>query len=303
MNNLGRHAVLEAYERIHKYVHRTPVITSRSLSEEVGAELFFKCENMQRAGAFKVRGAMNAVLSLDPAITMVATHSSGNHGAALALAARETGRKAYVVMPENSAAVKRDAVARYGATVVACGPSLADRESKLEALVASTGATFIPPYDDVHIIVGQGTAALELIDEVGELDQIWIPVGGGGLASGTVLAADGGTVIGAEPELARDAFEAMELGVRQPAMPPRTVADGLRTSLGEITFDVLYQNKTQIVLACEEGILDAMKLIWARTKLVVEPSAAVPLAAMIENPGVAWGRVGIVLTGGNIEPN
>lgn len=295
--------MLEAHERIQKYVHRTPVISSRSLSDEVGAELFFKCENMQRAGAFKARGAMNAVLSLDAAITVVATHSSGNHGAALALAARETGRQAFVVMPENSAMVKREAVARYGATVVPCGPLLTDRESKLEALIASTGAIFIPPYDDCRIIAGQGTAALELIDEVGELDQIWIPVGGGGLASGTVLAAEGITVIGAEPELARDAFDSMALGTRQPAMPPRTVADGLRTSLGDITFNVLYQNKMRIVLACEERILEAMNRIWVRTKLVVEPSAAVPLAAMIENPGIAQGRVGVVLSGGNIEPS
>lgn len=298
---MGRAEVEEAHRRIEDCIDRTPVVECVGLGEKLGVTLYLKCENLQRTGAFKLRGATNAVLSLDDSVSAVATHSSGNHGAALAYAATTNGLKAFVVMPETASAKKRAAVVEYGGEVIPCGPNLVNRETKLAEVIAETGATFIPPYNDERIIAGQGTAALELIDEVQDLDQIWVPVGGGGLASGTVWAAGKHVeVIGTEPELAKDAHLSMQAGEIIPALPPATIADGLRTSLGDVTFSILYENRTRILLASEAGIASARELIHEHTDMNVEPSAAAPLAAMLENPGVASGRVAIILSGGNV---
>ena len=281
-------------------MHRTPILTSRTLDAELGARLFFKCENLQRVGAFKIRGATNTVRQLPRQVQTVATHSSGNHGAALALAAREVGLGAFIVVPSDARAAKRSAIERYGARVVECQPTLEARTSTLERIVQETGATFVPPYDHPHIIAGAGTAALELLEECGPLDQIWVPVGGGGLAAGTALAADASDVILAEPELARDAKDSLEAGELRPPMPPRTIADGLRTGLGNLNFDILQRRRCRVPLATESSIEHWTAHIAQVMKIVIEPSAATTLAAMADNPGTARGRVGVILSGGNL---
>ena len=296
--------VAAAAARIDGHVHRTPVLASRTLDRELGVRLHFKCENFQRSGAFKMRGASNAVRSLAGNVATVATHSSGNHGAALALAARDASLDAVVVVPANARPNKREAVRRYGARLVDCDADLASREATLAAVLGDTGATFVPPYDDDRIIAGAGTAALELLEDCPALNQVWVPVGGGGLAAGTVLAAAGQpgspTVVLAEPALAGDAKASLERGERQPPMPPRSVADGLLTGLGERNFAILQQAGAGVVLASEEAIRHWTQRIAEVMKVVVEPSAAVALAAMAENPGVAAGDVGVVLSGGNL---
>lgn len=297
---MQRDDILEAARRIAGRVHRTPVLTSRTLDAELGARLFFKCENLQRMGAFKIRGATNAVRQLPGHVTAVATHSSGNHGAALALAAGEAGLSAFIVVPSDARASKRTAIERYGATVVECEPTLAARAASLERVVRDTGATFVPPYDHPHIIAGAGTAALELLEECGALDQVWVPVGGGGLAAGTALAADRSEVILAEPQLARDAKDSLEAGELRPALPPRTIADGLRTGLGALNFEILQRRDCGVLLASESSIQHWTERIARITKVVVEPSAATTLAAMADNPGEASGRVGVILSGGNL---
>jgi threonine dehydratase len=294
-------SVAAACRRIAPYVHRTPVFTSRSIAGRVGAPVYFKCENLQRTGSFKMRGATHALLArLEVARACgVVTHSSGNHGAALALAARTLGVAATVVVPGSAPAIKRDAVLRYGARVVECGPTLADREAALEAAQRVSGALFVPPYDDPDVIAGQGTAALELIHEVPSLDTVWVPVGGGGLASGTLLAcaAHGVAVRGAEPELADDAYRSLASGVRQPAPEPQTVADGLRGALGEYTFRILRAHDLRIHRVSEAAIIEAQRLVWNVLKLVVEPSGAVALAALLEAGATA--PAGVILSGGN----
>lgn len=296
--------VAAAAARIEDHIHRTPVLTSRTLDRELGVRLHFKCENFQRSGAFKMRGASNAVRSLAGNVATVATHSSGNHGAALALAARDASLDAVVVVPANARPNKREAVRRYGARLVDCDAELASREATLAAVLGDTGAVFVPPYDDDRIIAGAGTAALELLEECPALSQIWVPVGGGGLAAGTVLAAAGRpgspAVVLAEPALAGDAKASLEHGVRQPPMPPRSIADGLLTGLGERNFGILRRAGTGVVLASEEAIRHWTQRIAEVMKLVVEPSAAVAVAAMAENPGIAAGDVGVVLSGGNL---
>ena len=279
-------------------------MTSASLNEAVGAELFFKCENFQRTGSFKLRGAMNATLQLSQDVSTVVTHSSGNHGAALAFAARACGKTAMVVVPKDARPEKRLAIERLGAEVVDCGEKLADREAVLAEVMASQPeAVFVPPYDHAEIIAGQGTAAFELLEEVGDLDQLWVPVGGGGLAAGTTIVANGQIdVICAEPELARDAHDSLAMGDLQLAMPPLTVADGLRTALGKLNFEILRQNRIAVVLVDDEAIIKAMGLIWNRLKIVVEPSAAAFLAAMLLDPRRVAKRAGIILSGGNISP-
>ncbi|MGA1820537.1 MAG: pyridoxal-phosphate dependent enzyme [Thermoplasmatota archaeon] len=273
-----------------------------------GAELFFKCENLQRVGAFKFRGATNAVLSLteEEAENGVATHSSGNHAQALALAARNRGIPAYIVMPMNSPRVKVDAVKGYGAKITFCQPTLESRETTLEEVVKETGAYFIHPYNDPRIISGQGTAALELLDEIDPLDIVMAPVGGGGLISGTSLAVKGVSpeteVIAAEPLNADDAYRSFRTGMLMPSKNPDTIADGLRTSLSELTFRIIMDNVDDIVTVSEEGIVKAMRAIWERMKLLVEPSAAVPLGAILEKKLDASGkRIGIILSGGNVD--
>lgn len=301
--------IREAAVRIAPHVLRTPVLTCRGVDDLTGAELYFKCENFQKAGAFKARGAHNAVFLLEAgeAERGVATHSSGNHAAALALAARRRGIPAHVVMPENAPPVKVRAVKGYGARVTFCKPTLAAREEGLRAVIAQTGATFIHPYDDPRVVAGQGTAALELLESVPRLDAILAPVGGGGLLSGTAIAAAGlapGTaVLGAEPSAADDAFRSLRAGrILSPENPAATMADGLRTALSPLTFAVIREHVAEIITVPEEAIAAAMRIIWERMKIVVEPSAAVPLAAVRVRPERFRGkRVGIILSGGNVD--
>jgi threonine dehydratase len=300
--------VQEAAARLKGLVHHTPVLTCSSLDDRVGAHIFCKCENFQKAGAFKFRGACNAVMSLSDAGAKrgVATHSSGNHGAALALAARLRGMSARIVMPANAPASKKAAVAGYGGTIVYCEPTQEAREATLEAVVRETGAAFVHPYNNGKVIAGQGTAALELCAEVPQLDVILAPVGGGGLLSGTALTAAARTpdtqVVGTEPAAADDACRSLAAGKILPANYPNTVADGLRTSLGELTFAILQRHVTQIVTVSEEAIIAAMRYVWERMKIIIEPSSAVPIAALLDNRlEVSGKRVGVMLTGGNVD--
>ena len=300
--------VQEAATRLHGLAHCTPVLTCSSLNERLGAQVFCKCENFQKAGAFKFRGASNAVMSLSDAEAKrgVATHSSGNHGAALALAARLRGVSARIVMPANAPQSKQAAVAGYGGTIVFCEPTQEAREATLEAVVRETGAAFIHPYDNAKVIAGQGTAALELCAEVPELDVILAPVGGGGLVSGTALTAaacsPGTQVVAAEPEAADDAYRSLAAGKILPANYPDTVADGLRTSLGQLTFAIIQRHVAQIVTVSEEAIIAAMRYVWERMKIIIEPSSAVPMAALLDNRlDVTGKRVGVILTGGNVD--
>lgn len=270
--------------------------------------MFFKCENLQKVGAFKARGATNAVLSLadEAALRGVASHSSGNHAAAVARAAALRGVPAHIVMPRTAPRVKRAAVAGYGAEITECEPTLAAREEALAEVVERTGATFIHPYNDPLVIAGQGTAALELLEEIPDLDAMIAPIGGGGLLSGTVIAAEGlspdVTVFGAEPRGADDAFRSLRDGVIYPSVRPETIADGLLTSLSELTFAILHGRVAGILTVSEEGIVEAMRLVWQRAKLVVEPSGAVPFAAVLEYPDrFRDRRVGIILSGGNVD--
>lgn len=297
-----------AHDRIRPFIHRTPVLTSKSINQIVGAELFFKCENFQKVGAFKFRGACNSVLALsdEEAKKGVCTHSSGNHAAALALAARMRGIPAYIVMPENAPEIKKKAVAGYGAQITFCEPTLAARESTLKKVAAETGATEIHPYNYFNVICGQGTAAKELIEETGQLDILMVPVGGGGLLSGTAISAKAMLpdvrVIAAEPAGADDAFRSFQSKTLQPSVNPKTIADGLLTSLGSITFPIIQNEVDQIVTVSEESIIAAMRMIWERMKIIIEPSSAVPLAAILENKvNVKGKKVGIILSGGNVD--
>ena len=287
------------------YVHETPVLVSRTLDSIAGCEVFFKCEMQQKVGAFKARGACHALMGASESLIAngVATHSSGNHGAALAWAAGLRQVPAYVVVPDNASTFKRAAIARYGASIIDCGPSLADREVALDELVATTGAHVVPPYDDARIIAGQGTAALELVRQVPGLESLWVPVGGGGLAAGCIaaLSASSVRIIGAEPELASDAAASMRLGSRQPQMPPLSVADGLRTSLGLLNFDMFRAYGLAICVVSEAEIRDAQRELMSILKVLVEPSSAVPWAALRRHGPSGARRVGIVLTGGNID--
>ncbi len=301
-------AIREAAVRIRPYAHRTPVMTSSSLNSMAGAEIYFKCENFQRVGAFKFRGAANAVFSLSDAEAKkgVATHSSGNHAQALALAANLKGIPAHIVMPENSPKIKVAAVRGYGAGIVFCRPTQKDREQTLEQVVQKTGAAFIHPYDDPRVIAGQGTCALELIEEVPGLDMVMAPVGGGGLISGTALASHyldpRIEVIAAEPKGADDAYRSLRDGRIHPSVNPQTIADGLRTSLGKLTFPIIRRHVREIITVEEESIVTAMRRIWERMKILIEPSAAVPFAAVLEQPrAVANRRIGIILSGGNLD--
>lgn len=297
-----------AAERIRPYAHRTPVLTCASLDQQVGAQVFMKCENLQKVGAFKFRGACNAVFSLtdEEAACGVATHSSGNHAQAVALAARLRGIPAYIVMPENAPAVKKTAVGGYGGQITFCEPTLEARETTTEQIVKETGATIVHPYNDYRVIAGQGTAALELFAEVPDLDVIIAPVGGGGLLSGTAIAAKGTSpdvrVIAAEPEMADDAYRSLRAGHIIPSENPKTIADGLLTSLGDKTFPIIQQYVEQIVMVSETAILESMKFIWERAKIVIEPSAAVPVALLWERK-IDLGdlRVGVILSGGNVD--
>ena len=302
--------ILQAAERIQPHAHRTPILTCESLNQKVGAQVYLKCENLQKVGAFKFRGACNAVYSLsdEDAERGVCTHSSGNHAQALALAARMRGIPAYIVMPDNAPQVKKDAVAGYGGQISFCAPTLEAREATLRRVYEQIGANVVHPYNDERVIAGQGTAAVELLDSVPELDAVIAPVGGGGLLSGTSIAANGIKpgirVIAAEPEMADDAWRSMKEGRIIPSQNPKTIADGLLTSLGTLTFPIIQQNVEQIVTVSEQGIIEAMKFVWERAKIVIEPSAAVAVGVLWEKKIDLRGlKVGIILSGGNVDLN
>jgi threonine dehydratase/serine racemase len=304
------HDVRAAAERIVGKAHRTPVVTCETIDRFAARRVFFKCEHLQKVGAFKFRGACNAVflLSAEEARRGVVTHSSGNHAQALALAARLRGMPAHIVMPRGSAAVKKVAVEDYGARVVECEPTLEARETMAARVQEETGATFIHPYDNPHIIAGQGTAALELVDQVADLDALVVPVGGGGLLSGSCVAIRAVSaktrIFAAEPKGADDAARSFAAGRLIPQTDPRTIADGLRTSLGELTWPIIRDHVEAVITVDEEEIVAAMRLAWERAKLLIEPSAAVALAAVLAEElktldGI--GRLGVILSGGNVD--
>ncbi len=300
--------MLVAHERIRPHIHRTPVLASRTISEQAGAELFFKCENFQKAGAFKARGASNAVFGLsdEEAARGVATHSSGNHGLCLAYAAGRRGIPCTVVMPRTAPQAKKDAVRAYGGRVVECEPSTSSREAVFAEVVAETGAEFVHPYNDARVIAGQATCSKELIEQVPDLDAVIAPIGGGGMVSGTCLTlsnlAPGIEIYAAEPEQADDAARSLHEGKIIAYDAPRTIADGLKVPLKELTWHFVSRHVTDILTVSEDEIVAAMRLIWARMKIVMEPSSAVPLAAILKNPDIFAGkRVGVIITGGNVD--
>jgi threonine dehydratase len=301
--------IQQTHEAIESLIHRTPVLTCASIDAVAGARLFFKCENFQKVGAFKMRGGASAAIRLTPAEKErgIATHSSGNHAQAVARAARELGIPAYIVMPENAPSIKKAATKGYGAEVIACAPTLEARETTLKEVVDRTGATFIHPYNDYNVIAGQATASLELLTDMpGVPDIMMAPVGGGGLMSGTALTTrylhPSVKLIGAEPKAVDDACRSLKAGTLQVNTSIDTIADGLRTNLGEKTFAILHQHLDDILTVTEEQIVEAMRLTWERMKIIIEPSCAVPLAAVLANPSFFAGRqVGIILTGGNVD--
>ena len=304
----GRDDILSAARRIKPFLHRTPILTCHQIDELVGARIFFKCENFQKAGAFKSRGATNAVFSLDPYELKqgVATHSSGNHAAALARAAMLRHIPAYIVMPENSSKVKIAAVKSYGGRITFCEPTLAAREEKLNEVLNETNAFEIHPYNNYTIIAGQATAALELIEDQPELDYIVAPVGGGGLLSGTALAthyfSPSTKVIAAEPSGADDAYQSFYQKKLVLSINPDTIADGLRTSLGSLTFPIIMHYVNDVITVNDHTTIEAMKLIWERMKIIAEPSSAVALAMIIKHKQrFAKKNIGIIISGGNVD--
>tara|TARA_R110001599_G_scaffold61913_2_gene172464 strand:- start:138 stop:1079 length:942 start_codon:yes stop_codon:yes gene_type:complete len=304
----SKQIVIEAGNRVAPFVHRTPVLTSRLLNEMAGAEVFFKCENLQKMGAFKMRGAINAIQQLSEAQKKagVVTHSSGNFGQALALAAKNLGVNAYIVMPSSAPAVKIEAVKSYGGLVTITEPTLEAREKSAANIVAEKGAVFLHPSNDMNVIVGQGTAALELLQDQPGLEYVMSPVGGGGLIAGTALSAhylgNNCRVIGAEPMEVDDAYRAFKSGKIEYNTSTDTIADGLKTNLGDINFPIIMELVSDIIRVEEGEIVNAMKLIWERMKLVIEPSSAVPFAALLkEREKFKNKKVGIILSGGNVE--
>ncbi|WP_299203624.1 beta-hydroxyaspartate dehydratase BhcB [uncultured Amphritea sp.] len=300
--------VLIAHERIKPYIHETPVLTSRFLNELTGAELFFKCENLQKAGAFKVRGASNAVFGLTEAEAAVgvATHSSGNHALSLSYAAGQRGIPVTVVMPRTAPQAKKDAVRGYGGTIVECEPSTSSREAVFAEVVAESGADFVHPYNDPRVIAGQATCSKELLSQVDNLDAVIAPIGGGGMISGTCLTlstiAPQVKIYAAEPLNADDAARSFKAGYIIADDAPETVADGLKVPLKDLTWHFVSNHVTDILTATEEEIVEAMKLVWKRMKIVIEPSSAVPLATILKNPELFRGkRVGVIITGGNVD--
>lgn len=300
--------VIAAHERIRPYIHRTPVLTSNYFNDRTGAELFFKCENFQKAGAFKARGASNAVfgLSEEQAAKGVATHSSGNHGLSLSYAAGQRGIKATVVMPRTAPEAKKEAVRGYGGIVVECEPSTSSREAVFAEVVAQSGADFVHPYNDHRVIQGQATCSKELIEEVGELDALVAPIGGGGMVSGSCLTlsniAPNTKIYAAEPKNADDAYRSFKAGHIIADDAPQTVADGLKVPLKDLTWHFVSNYVTDIFTVTEEEIVEAMYLCWQRMKIVMEPSSAVAIATILKNPEVFAGKkVGVILTGGNVD--
>lgn len=300
--------VQAAVKRIGSYVHNTPVLSSSTIDKMLDASLYFKCENFQRAGSFKIRGACNAILQLseDERTHGVITHSSGNFAAALALAASTLNTKAYIVMPSNAPAVKRDAVAGYGAQIIECEPTLTSRESTMKAHQKKVGATFIHPSNDMNVILGNATAVMELAKKTEQLDVVIAPVGGGGLLAGTALAVNHLhyyiETIGAEPFGADDAYLSLKTGKIQPSINPMTIADGLKTQLGDQNFPIIQKLVSKIIRVEENEIIEAMKFIWERMKIVIEPSSAVAVAAIFRNSSELKGRkIGVIISGGNVD--
>lgn len=308
VGSINLDTIRAAHERIRRHIHRTPVLTNSWLNDACRASLFFKCENFQKVGAFKARGATNAVFALDDETARrgVATHSSGNHGAAVARAAKLRGIPAHIVMPSNSAKVKIRAVESYSAQVAFCEPTEEARENKCAEVINQTGATLIHSFENEHVIAGQGTAAMELLEDIPNLDVIMCPVGGGGLLSGTAIAAKSMRpqikVIAVEPENADDAAQSFRAGRRLVTEKKFTIADGLRTNIGEPNFAIIQQYVDDIVTVSEKAIISAMRTIWETMKIVIEPSAGVPYAAIVEHIVDVEGKsVGIILTGGNVD--
>lgn len=296
------------HDAIAPFIHRTPVMTNLKIDQLAGAQVFFKCENLQKIGAFKMRGAASAALrlTLEGKRKGLATHSSGNHAQAVARAAQLLGIPAFIVMPADAPSIKKAATEGYGATIVFCEPTVEARETALEKVVSETGATFIHPYNDYNVIAGQATAGKELLEEVKDLDFLLVPVGGGGLASGSALIAHylspGTQVIGAEPERVDDAYRSLKSGKIEKNASIDTIADGLRTTLGPKTLEVLSRHLRGIITVEERRILETMLLVWQRMKIIIEPSSAVPLAALLKDPARFKGkRVGVVLSGGNVD--
>lgn len=300
--------IQSAHDRIRQFIHRTPVLTSGQLNSIFGSQLYFKCENFQKVGAFKYRGATNAIRSLsdDEKRRGVITHSSGNHAAALSLAARMNNVKARIVMPENAPVVKKNAVAGYGADITLCKPTLQSREETTSMIIGETGAVLIHPYNNFNVICGQGTAALELLEDINDLDIVVAPIGGGGLMSGTSTAVKAINkrirVIGAEPLNANDAWQSLITGRLVSSNNPKTVADGLLTSLCELTFSIIRKNVDEILTVTEESIIECMLLVWERMKIIIEPSSATVLAVIKENPDIFKGKkTGLIISGGNVD--
>lgn len=298
----------ETRARVEKHIYRTPVLSSRLLNSMSGAELFFKCDNFQMAGSYKIRGATNAILSIpeDKRQQGVATHSSGNFAQALSLASKHLGIPAYIVMPENAPSVKMNAVRDYGGKIITCPATLKDREETLAKIISETGATSIHPSNDYHVIMGQATMSAELIEEIGNLDAIVVPVGGGGILAGTCISKAEMKptieIFGAEPAGADDAFHSLRLGKIMPSLQPNTIADGLRTQLGDINFPIIQKYVKEILRVEDEDIIEAMKLIWERMKIIVEPSSAITFAAVLKNKEQFLGKkVGLIITGGNVS--
>ena len=299
--------VAEARKRLEGRAHVTPTFTCSSLDQIAKSSVFFKAENLQRTGSFKFRGAYNALSALteDEREKGVITHSSGNHGQALALAAKMLNERAFVIMPENAPAVKREAVAAYRAMVITCAPTQSAREEKTSEMIEQTSAVFIDSHDDLHVIAGQATAAVELIEQRGPFDILLAPVGGGGLITGTAIAAshllDNARVIGCEPAGADDAYRSLASGERITDFTPRTIADGLRTPLGKLNFEIMQQLVDSVILVSEEEILQAMRFVWERMKLIIEPSSAVAVAPLLSGKiGGKGERIGVIISGGNV---
>lgn len=304
---ITQHDIEQAHERIKPYVHRTPVLTSESINALAGCSIFFKCENLQKIGAFKARGAMNAALQIPQAQRSngIATHSSGNHAQAIARAGKILKIPTYIVMPNNAPQIKKDGVKGYGGQIFECEPNLKSRETTLADVIAKTGATEIHPFNNYQVMAGQATAAKELFEEVTDLDYLLAPVGGGGLLSGTLLAAKYFSpktkVIAGEPEGANDAYRSVQSGKIEPSQS-NTIADGLLTTLGDKTFPIIKQYVERVITVSDSEIVGAMRLIWERMKIIIEPSCAVPVAALLKDRGAfIEKRVGIILSGGNVD--
>lgn len=307
---MDKQLLIECHDRIKPFIHNTPVLTSRLIDTMVDANLFFKCENFQKMGAFKMRGAANAIMQLSEKkrLNGVVTHSSGNFAQALSLAAQSLGVKAYIVMPSNAPQVKKDAVKEYRGNIIECEPTLIARENTTEKIEKEKSATFIHPSNDDNVILGQGTACKELLELYPDLNYVFAPVGGGGLIAGTALAAkyfgDNCKVIGGEPFEVDDAYRSLQSGIIETNETTNTIADGLRTQLGDRNFPIIKQNVQRIIRVKEEEIIKAMRIIWERLKIICEPSCAVAFAAILkEKEQFAGKKIGVILSGGNVDLN